>query len=166
MSIHNSSSSSLAQLLNFMAQMEKVSVHDGAFEGRISKGYRITMTLCSILGLSLGAVLLFCLQEIPVGILFFTCGFLILLMLPTYLSYRYYIDENSLTKMYFILCFPKKKSIAWQEISYKKIKRDSQGDMVSIGFYDNRRRKLISFDQSVVGLNEIRKKAKQIPKLP
>lgn len=158
--------SSLIPLLNFMVQMEKVSVHDGAFEGRTSKEYRITMTLCSILGLSLGAVLLLCLQEIPVGILFFTCGLLILPVLPTFLSYHYYIDETSLTESYFILSVPKKKSIAWKDISYKKIKRDFCGDVLYIGFYDERRRKLISFDQTVVGLNEIAKKAKQIPKLP
>lgn len=163
---NNRSGLLLILLLNNQRQREESSLPHGTFDGYIAQGFRIMLGLCCILGLSLGAFLLFSLHEFPAGTAFFAIGLLALLLLPTFFSYRCHIDQNGLAEACFILCFPKKKSILWKDIAYKKVKRDNLGDSLSIRFYNRQGKKLISFDYTVVGLDRIVKLAKKIPKLP
>ena len=105
-------------------------------------------------------------QQIDIGILFGLLGVVSLLILPTIFSYKCYIDQVSMKEEYFILCFKVKKEVFWKDIAYKLIKRDkTRNELSTIRFYDSERKKLISFDMTVVGFGKIIRMSKKIPKL-
>lgn len=150
-----------AEYLNNRRIGEENQMPTGAFHGRIAKGYRYAMALCAILGVGM-ALLLWNLD--PTAAAFFgLIGILAAVTLPTFFSYRCYMDRGILRVKYFILFFKVKKEIQWKDVAYKKIKRTADGTATSIRFYDRKRKKLISFDHSVVGLGKIIRMANKIP---
>jgi hypothetical protein len=124
------------------------------------------MLTAALMSTSLSALITFVYQQIDIGILFGLLGVVSLLILPTIFSYKCYIDQVSMKEEYFILCFKVKKEAFWKDIAYKLIKRDkTRNELSTIRFYDSERKKLISFDMTVVGFGKIIRMSKKIPKL-
>jgi len=71
-----------------------------------------------------------------VSVFFFAVALLISALLPTYFSYRCYIDKEVLKISYFILCYKVKKETLWKDVAYKTVKRDSDGNPQSIRLLD------------------------------
>lgn len=145
----------ITEKLNDMRKEEERKLPAGKFVGYASKGYKYTMLFIAILGTVSG-----CLISIPgknpdAGAAIGAIGLLTLLTLPTYFSYRCYVDMHMLKKEYYILCFKIKKKVLWKDVKYKKIKRDSAKEPFSIRLYDASKKKLISFDNGLVGFGKI-----------
>ena len=66
---------------------------------------------------------------------------------------------------YFLLCFRIKKEVPWKDAAYKRIRRDSKGKALSIRLYDKKKKKLISFDNTIAGFGPILRMAKNISAL-
>lgn len=96
-----------AEYLNNQRIGEENQMPSGAFHGRIATGYRYAMALCAILGVGM-ALLLWNLD--PTAAAFFgLIGILAAVTLPTFFSYRCYMDRSILSMEYFILFFKVKK---------------------------------------------------------
>ena len=104
-------------------------------------------------------------QDPSVGMIFGTVGMLALLLLPTYFSYKCHVDKNAIKAQYFVLCFKVRKEVLWKDVKYKAVKRDSNGDALSIRLYNINKKKLIDFDYSIVGFEKIVRMSKDISKL-
>lgn len=150
-------------LNNHRSQEEALAA--GTFVGRITKVCRYSLLICALLGVGMGCFLYFPPIHSDIGLLFGVIGLLIAAMLPTYFSYRCFVDKTVLKATYLILCFRITKKTLWKDVKYKKVKRDALGNGVSIALYDTNRKKLISFDALIVGFDRIVKTAKHLPKL-
>lgn len=60
---------------------------------------------------------------------------------------------------YFILFFKKKKTVYWRDVKYKKVK--TNGRNKSITLYDAHKKRLIAFDELIVGFERVVKLAKR-----
>ncbi len=153
----------LSQALMTQRIREEDSLPSNTFTCTVAKGVKYGVLVVAVIGLGMGYFLSVPIQDPQVGILFAGLGFLALLMLPTYFTYRCYVDKSILKASYCIFCFPIRKEILWNNVAYKKVNRDSLGNALSIRLYDSRKKKLISFDYSITGLGKIVRMAKKIP---
>ncbi len=94
-----------------------------------------------------------------VAVLFFALGLCLLLLLPYFLSYKCLISKELMKEEYFILFFKKEKTIYWSDVKYKKVKIG--GSNKSITLYNASKKRLISFDELVVGFERVIKLAKR-----
>ena len=133
----------------------------GQFTAYIGKGYRCALTVVSFLGISLGCVLLFLLRDTVAGTAFLLPGVISALMLPTIFSYRCCVDSDSLKEEYFILFIKRTRHIKWSRICFRKVRTDMSGNPVSVRFYDADKKKVMSFDGSLVGFTRIMRLAKR-----
>jgi len=134
---------------------ENRTISTRSFSGSISKIEKIVIVALCVIGLGLGIVLCFPLNSPNAGVVLLALGVIALLGLPTYLSYRCFVDAYTLKAEYYILCFKVKKEVLWKDIRYKKVKRDKYGEALSIHLYNTDRKKLISFDCGIVGFDHI-----------
>lgn len=155
----------LSEMLNNLRRGEEDNLPAKSFEAAIAKGYKNSLLIIGIAGIGMGYFLSVPISEPEIGIIFGILGVIALLMLPTYFSYRCYIDQRTIKAEYFILCFKIRKQVLWKDIEYKIIKRNSAGDAYSIRLYDLHKKKQISFDYSIVGFGKIVQMAKNIPAL-
>ena len=154
------------EFIDRQRRTEENKISSNEFVAVQSKGIKYMMLIAAIISTSLSALITFVYQQIDIGILFGLLGVVSLLILPTIFSYKCYIDQVSMKEEYFILCFKVKKEVFWKDIAYKLIKRDkTRNELSTIRFYDSERKKLISFDMTVVGFGKIVRMAKRIPKL-
>ena len=161
----NRSSRYLAELLNALRIEEEESITKHAFAGTIAKGYKYSVLATSILGIGMGYFLSVPIQDPKVGMIFGAVGLIALCMLPSYYSYRCYVDKSILKESYYILCFKVKREALWKDVKYKRVKRDANGNAYRIHLYDAHKKKMISFEHGVVGFGKIVKMAKNIPTL-
>ena len=75
------------------------------------------------------------------------------------------MDKIAITTKYYVLFVKVSKEVLWKDVEYKVVKRDSNGEPLSIRLYNSKKKRLISFDYSVVGFEKILKMAKGVPKL-
>lgn len=141
--------------------MEGDSLSSSSFVGSIAKGYKYALLITSIVGIGMGYFLSVPIQDTTAGIFFGAIGVFALLLLPTYFSYRCYVDKNTIKTRYYILCFKMSKEVLWKDVKYKVVKRDSNGEAYSIRLYNSQRKRLISFDYAIVGLDNIVRMAKK-----
>lgn len=154
------------EFIDSQRRTEENKIASNEFIAVQSKGIKYMMLTAALMSTSLSALITFVYQQIDIGILFGLLGVVSLLILPTIFSYKCYIDQVSMKEEYFILCFKVKKEVFWQDIAYKLIKRDkTRNELSTIRFYDSERKKLISFDMTVVGFGKIIRMSKKIPKL-
>lgn len=154
------------EFIDRQRRTEENKISSNEFVAVQSKGIKYMMLTAALMSTSLSALITFVYQQIDIGILFGLLGVVSLLILPTIFSYKCYIDQVSMKEEYFILCFKVKKEVFWKDIAYKLIKRDkTRNELSTIRFYDSERKKLISFDMTVVGFGKIVRMAKRIPKL-
>ena len=161
----NHSSRYLSKSLNNLRKMEEDSLQGNSFVGSIAKGYKYSLLIASIVGIGMGYFLSVSIQDPSVGMIFGTVGMLALLLLPTYFSYKCHVDKNAIKAQYFVLCFKVRKEVLWKDVKYKAVKRDSNGDALSIRLYNINKKKLIDFDYSIVGFEKIVRMSKDISKL-
>ena len=159
----NYTSRMLSEYLNNLRKGEENNLSSGAFVGRIAKGCQYSAMAVAVIGIGMGWFLAVPIQDPDVGMIFGALGLLSLLMLPTYLSYRCCVDKSKLKTTYYILCFRREIEVYWEEVAYKKVRRDAHGDALSICLYSADRKKLISFDYVIVGFGRVVRMAKRIP---
>ena len=94
-----------------------------------------------------------------VGILLLSLGLCLLSLLPTFFPYKCLINKELMEEEYFILFFKRKKTIYWRDVKYEKVKRG--GGNKSITLYDAHKKRLISFDELIVGFERVVKLAKR-----
>ena len=152
-------------ILSNYRKAEEKSLTSNAFVGHIAKFAKYSLCAISLFGMGMGYFLIVPVQELPAGIIFGAIGIVSLLMLPTFFSYRCYVDKSIIKETYYILCFKVNKEVLWKNVKYKHIKRDSNGNAYSIHLYKSNGKKLISFDCGVVGFDKIKKMAKTVPPL-
>ena len=164
--MHNRTSKMIDEFIDSQRRTEENKIASNEFMAVQSKGIKYMMLTAALMSTSLSALITFVYQQIDIGILFGLLGVVSLLILPTIFSYKCYIDQVSMKEEYFILCFKVKKEVFWKDIAYKLIKRDkTRNELSTIRFYDSERKKLISFDMTVVGFGKIIRMSKKIPKL-
>ena len=162
----NRTSKMIDEFIDSQRRTEENKIASNEFIAVQSKGIKYMMLTAALMSTSLSALITFVYQQIDIGILFGLLGVVSLLILPTIFSYKCYIDQVSMKEEYFILCFKVKKEVFWKDIAYKLIKRDKpRNELSTIRFYDSERKKLISFDMTVVGFGKIIRMSKKIPKL-
>jgi hypothetical protein len=88
-----------------------------------------------------------------VAILFLLLGLCLLSLLPMFLSYKCLINKELMEEEYFILLFKKKKTVYWRDVKYKKVK--TNGRNKSITLYDAHKKRLIAFDELIVGYERV-----------
>ena len=161
----NHTSKNVSKLLNNLRQGEEASLSSNSFVGAIASGYKYALVITSIVGIGMGCFLSVYIQDPAVGLIFGAIGVLALLLLPTYFSYRCHVDKIAITTKYYVLFVKVSKEVLWKDVEYKVVKRDSNGEPLSIRLYNSKKKRLISFDYSVVGFEKILKMAKGVPKL-
>ena len=98
-------------------------------------------------------------EDREIALLFFALGTCMLLLLPTLLSYKCYINKTLMREEYFVLFFKRKKEILWSDVKYKKL---TLGNNKSLKLYDRNKKRLISFEGSIVGFDRILKLSKRM----
>lgn len=161
----NYTSRDLSKLFNNLREKEEESVSSTSFVGYMAKVYKYGLLIAFIIGIGMGFFLIAYIQDFSVGMIFGIIGIIALLMLPTYFSYRCYVDNNTINEKYYLLCFKINKSVYWKDVKYKRVKRDANGDAYTIKLYNVDKKKLISISNEVVGLGKIVRMAKGIPTL-
>ena len=147
----------LADLLESYAEREELDLPNGEFVAKESKAYKIALFIASFVSLAIGIPTTFIWHE-EVGIIFLVLGIAALLVLPSIILYRCAVNKISLKEEYFILFVKIKKEVLWESVKYKKI---TIGRNSSIKLYDANRKKLMSFDDAIVGFSRIVKMAKR-----
>lgn len=163
--VMNLSSRYLSELLNDLRREEEASLSANTFVATIAKGYRYSTLVTCIVGIGMGYFLSVPIQDPSVGMIFGALGIVALLMMPTCFSYRCYVDKSIMKETYLILCFRINKEVLWKDVEYKRVKRDSKGNAYSIRLYSKKKKKLISFDNTIAGFGPIVRMAKRVSAL-
>ena len=114
------------------------------------------MAILSGIAIAIGGPLMFFWD---VAVLFFVLGLCLLALLPTFLSYKCLINKELMAEEYFILFFKRKKIIYWSDVKYKKVEIGWRNK--SITLYNANKKRLISFDELIVGFERVIKLAKR-----
>ena len=144
-------------LFESSAEGESLDLPSGEFVARNGKAFKIALIIASIFATVGGALIYFFLNE-EIAIIFLALGILMLLILPTILTYKCLVNKTVMIEKYFILFFKRTKEIQWSDVKYRKIRI---GNNNSIKLYDKNKKHLISFDGTTVGFNQILKLAKR-----
>ncbi len=145
----------LGILLDTYVTLEEMDTADknGVYTAKYGKIYKVLLTVGAVLSLGLGLPMFFFWNR-AIGGIFTVLGVLAVLIIPTCLSYRCDIDRVSMKEQYVIVFVPVKKEIFWKDVRYRKIV-GSQNP--SVTFYDKNKKKLIAFDNAIVGFRYILK---------
>lgn len=144
------------EYLEACARCEELELPRGEFVATYCKDYKKQMAISSGIAIAIGCPLMFFWD---VAVLFFVLGLFLLLLLPTFFSYKCLINKELMAEEYFILCFKTKKIIYWSDVRYKKVKMG--GSNKSITLYNANKKRLISFDELIVGFERVIKLAKR-----
>ena len=139
------------------AETEDLEIVHGEFTARIGKWEKITFSVAAVLSIALG-VPVSLLESADIGLIFLILGGCMLLLLPAILSYRCVVNKTFLQEEYWLLFIKITKHILWDNICYRK---QTVGKRLTLVLYDERKKRLISFDNSIVGYRRIVKLAKR-----
>ena len=145
------------EILDNTVRLEESDLPYKNFVARMGKWYKLLWSIGAAIMIVLGFPMYF-VWDSTVGVLCFVMAGLVLSFLPTMISYKCYVSKTSLKEKFFVLFIKIEKEILWDKIKYKKIR---VGKNNSITFYDKNKKKLISFDEALVGYNRIVKMAKR-----
>ena len=143
--------------LEASARCEELELPKGEFVATYCKSYKKLMAIMSGIAIAIGGLLMFFWD---VAILFLLLGLCLLSLLPTFFSYKCLINKELMEEEYFILFFKKKKIIYWRDVKYKKVKMGRSNK--SITLYGANKKRLISFDELIVGFERVNKLTKRI----
>lgn len=138
---------------------EEAALQKDEIGGKFGKAYRIGLILAAIVGLGIGALLIFCLKAVAVGVMFAVVGIAAALLLPTVLSYRLVVDEEGLKEEYLIVIVRVVKEVKWSNIAFYRMEADEYMISNKITFYNAEKEKLMSFDRAIVGFGKLEKLA-------
>jgi hypothetical protein len=158
--VRYSSGRALMDFLNSKAELEELEAdfQSKEFVARMGRAFKIVFLVLMAISVVLGIILFFMVEE-WLGSMFFVIGFCGLLVLPSILTWRCTINRELIIEECLILFFKYKKVIAWNDIKYQKLViNDTQKDIV---FYNKDKKRLISFDNGIVGFAKIVKLAKR-----
>ena len=158
--VRYSSGRVLMDILNAHAELEELEsdFQNKEFVARIGRAIKIVFSVMVVISVVLGIILFFKVEKWA-GIMLFVIGFCGLLVLPSILTWRCTINRNFIIEECLILFFKYKKVIPWNDIKYQKLViNDTQKDIV---FYNKDKKRLISFDNGIVGFAKIVKLAKR-----
>ena len=147
----------LSDCLKESAAGEELNLPKGEFVAKMGKGYKIALSVASIVSLAIGIPSIFVWHE-EVGIIFLVLGIIALLILPTMISYRCVVNKISFKEEYLILFIKIKREVSWDLVRYRKI---TTGRNQSIKLYDASGKRLMAFDDAIVGYGRIVKMAKR-----
>ena len=150
----------LMDILNAHAELEELEsdFQNKEFVARTGRAFKIVFSVMVVISVVLGIILFFTVEEWA-GIMLFVIGFCGLLVLPSLLTWRCTINRDFIIEECLILFFKYKKVIPWNDIKYQKLViNDTQKDIV---FYNTDKKRLISFDNGIVGFAKIVKLAKR-----
>ena len=136
--------------LEASARCEELELPKGEFVATYCKSYKKLMAIMSGIAIAIGGTLMFFWD---VAILFLLLGLCLLSLLPTFFSYKCLINKELMEEEYFILFFKKKKIIYWRDVKYKKVKIGGRNK--SITLYGANKKRLISFDELIVGFERV-----------
>ena len=142
--------------LEASARCEESQLPKGEFVATYCKSYKKLMAIMSGIAIAIGGLLM---SFWDVAILFLLLGLCLLSLLPTFLSYKCLINKELMEEEYFILLFKKKKTVYWRDVKYKKVK--TNGRNKSITLYDAHKKRLIAFDELIVGFERVTTLAKR-----
>ena len=149
----------LFEYLDASAACEELDLPNGEFVARNGKSFNKAIVVSTVLAICIGLLILFLNREAwDIAVFVLSLGAIMLILLPTFLTYRCTVNTISLKEEYWILCFKCKKEVLWKDIKYKKVK---YGRTNSITLYDANKKRLLSFDASIVGFKRICKMAKR-----
>ena len=158
--VRYSSGRALMDLLDTMAEREELEsdFQNKEFVARTGRAFKIVFSVMVVISVVLGIILFFTVEEWA-GIMLFVIGFCGLLVLPSILTLRCTINRDFIIEECLILFFKCKKVIPWNDIKYQKLViNDTQKNIV---FYNKDKKRLISFDNGIVGFSKIVKLAKR-----
>ena len=144
------------EYLEACARCEELELPRGEFVATYCKNFKTQMAILSGIAIAIGCPLMFFWD---VAVLFFMLGLCLLSILPTLLSYKCLINKELIKEEYFILFFKKKRIIYWSDVKYKKVKIGGRNK--SITLYNANKKRLISFDELIVGFERVIKLAKR-----
>lgn len=155
------SSRLIDEALSNSVEMEELDLPNGEFIGKMGKSYKIFLSISSLLGIILGLIIWKSLETVWLGILFLSLGIVVLIFLPTVFSYRCLVNRELMREEYLVVFIKIINQAIWSDIKYKKIKKDTNGSVSEIRFYDADKKKMIAFDSMMVGFSRIVKMAKK-----
>ena len=144
------------EYLEACARCEEFELPKGEFVATYCKDFKKQMAIMAGIAFGIGCPLMFVWN---VAVLLFVPGLCLLLLLPSFLSYKCLINKELIQEEYFILFFKKKKTNYWNDVQYKKVKIG--GVNKSITLYNENMKQLISFNELIVGFERVIKLAKR-----
>lgn len=149
----------MSDLLESSAENEELNANlkSKEFVAKIGRAYKVALLVASALGVAFGLPMFIWLGE-WVALIFLCLGCCGFLVLPSLFTWRCTVNGVSMTEEFFILIIKYKKEVLWNDVKYQKIRL---GENKSIVFYNENRKRLISFDGTTVGFNQILKLAKR-----
>ena len=147
---------SMFEYLEACARCEELELPRGEFVATYCKKFKKQMAVSSGIAIVIGTPFMFFWDA---AVLFFVLGVCMLALLPTFLSYKCLINKELMAEEYFILFFKRKKIIYWSDVKYKKVKMGGRNK--SITLYNANKKRLISFDELIVGFERVIKLAKR-----
>ena len=159
MSYHWGLGRAMSDLLEESAEKEELNaeLNSKEFVAKTGKFFKIALLIASIAGVGFGLPMFIWLDE-WLFLLFFSIGFCGFLVLPSLFTWRCTVNSVSMTEECFILFVKYKKVVLWKDVKYQKVRLDSNRNIV---FYNENKKRLISFDGTTVGFNQILKMAKR-----
>ena len=149
----------MSDLLESSAENEELNANlkSKEFVAKIGRAYKVALLVASALGVAFGLPMFIWLGE-WVALIFLCLGCYGFFVLPSLFTWRCTVNGVSMTEEFFILIIKYKKEVLWNDVKYQKIRL---GENKSIVFYNENRKRLISFDGTTVGFNQILKLAKR-----
>jgi hypothetical protein len=136
--------------------------HRGSFVVKISKKYKLALSIAFLSCLAVGLPLWLVLRA-EAAIVFLTLGAMAAVILPTLLTYRCEVGRATLCESYYVLIVRIERKISWRRVRYR---RKKIGNTTSLILYDESARRLISFDDSMDGFDLVDRAARRSWILP
>lgn len=143
---------SLSDAFVASAEKEEKNLPHKEFVMHTCRLLKVLLLIATIALIGIGLPMFFLLNNPGIALLLLIPGGCGALLLPSLMSYRCKVDKNSIKEEYWILFIKIEKKVLWDDIKFKKV---TAGNNKSIKFYDENRKKLLSFDDSIVGFNRI-----------
>lgn len=140
------------------AAIEGLDLPKGEFVMQNCKAYKRTFVIAAAVTNGFGLLMLFLAHVIEVALVAFAFGLCLLLLLPTLLSYRCFVDKTRMQEEYFLLFFKRKKEILWDDVKYRRVSRITYN---TLKLYDENKKCLISFETNMVGYDRVLSLAKR-----
>ena len=152
------------EIFENLAKLESLKLSSNNFVARTPKSHKIIFVVGAIFFASLGAFLaIFDNPELSIAM--FIMGAIFMLLLPTLLTYKLYVNHSYLSEEYYVLFIKIINKVKWGDIKFKKITKvhrtnPSRIASTRITFYNSKKKRLMIIFSDTVGFDRIVKMAK------